>query len=764
MLVLKTMIDFIKRNRKILVSVFLTIGMLSALVDVVILTQRTQIFNSQANSSEVVFKSITGESLPLNKDNFPISDSLEVIVELNPKAIPSSYKIAQSPTEFTKLEPKKFTTHPLKLSYRFQKVQNNLGTLFIEFFYTNGSSKNIVAPIEISNQANTIGYFDSPKGFYKLPFDKRLWTYKLVPDENFGQKVVFNLNNEYGFSRLDMIEYESSLDLVSIVNEIIKIKKAIPVSTEPVQFAGKSSYVIKYKEQILGQDTYFYQQVIKDANKVLILEKRVPSLGYNKPYLENLLKGLLFANIQPQQVKGVLTSASEIQSNLTTSQLVDLVRPSVANIVYIYCLDIVNLKPSLSGLSKPNYQFCSSAKGSGFIVNQKGAVATNGHVVKVFPEEALITNLLDKNEKIFATDLARTIYMSKGQSPTQSEVETLYEQLGSNPQYVDRFLTEIFDLIGKKIISVSVNNEKYYVNVGKDPVEIDYQKMHEGDYKNAIIPSSTTYTATLTDADFLNKYSYEAIVNNNYSRGSDIALLQIENSKNKAFVALKLGNTEDLKEGLDVVVAGYPTLVEGQEDPRASISYKTSTKPTITKGIVSAVKEDLTGKTVFQTDASIDHGNSGGPAFDMSGQVIGIATFAIESKTGNFNFLRDITELKQLMTKNNIDNSLGKITTSWKNGLANFRMKHYNQALEQFKVVEELNSDHPTVKEFIQDSKKAIEEGRSLEGFRGFWESGQAANVALVIFGSISIISFMFSGFLYSLPLFASDSTPSAFV
>jgi 2-alkenal reductase len=48
---------------------------------------------------------------------------------------------------------------------------------------------------------------------------------------------------------------------------------------------------------------------------------------------------------------------------------------------------------------------------------------------------------------------------------------------------------------------------------------------------------------------------------------------------------------------------------------------------TVTAGVVSALHRDLDGGTVrdlIQTDAAINHGNSGGPLIDMSGKVIGI--------------------------------------------------------------------------------------------------------------------------------------------
>ena len=57
---------------------------------------------------------------------------------------------------------------------------------------------------------------------------------------------------------------------------------------------------------------------------------------------------------------------------------------------------------------------------------------------------------------------------------------------------------------------------------------------------------------------------------------------------------------------------------------------------TITSGIVSALHRQITSPNEFaiddaiQTDAAINHGNSGGPLLDLSGQVMGV-TSQIES-------------------------------------------------------------------------------------------------------------------------------------
>src|SRR5438093_192488 len=60
---------------------------------------------------------------------------------------------------------------------------------------------------------------------------------------------------------------------------------------------------------------------------------------------------------------------------------------------------------------------------------------------------------------------------------------------------------------------------------------------------------------------------------------------------------------------------------------------------TVTTGIVSALNRDISSTNNFtisgaiQTDAAINHGNSGGPLLNMSGEVVGINT-QIESDSG----------------------------------------------------------------------------------------------------------------------------------
>ncbi|MBB3764412.1 Do family serine endopeptidase [Sphingomicrobium lutaoense] len=97
---------------------------------------------------------------------------------------------------------------------------------------------------------------------------------------------------------------------------------------------------------------------------------------------------------------------------------------------------------------------------------------------------------------------------------------------------------------------------------------------------------------------------------------SDLALLKIDGA-NLPYV--NWGNSDNVRVGDWVIAIGNPYGFDG----------------TVTAGIVSAIQRGVnTGPNRYiQTDASINQGNSGGPMFDMAGNVVGVNS-ALISPTG----------------------------------------------------------------------------------------------------------------------------------
>ena len=100
---------------------------------------------------------------------------------------------------------------------------------------------------------------------------------------------------------------------------------------------------------------------------------------------------------------------------------------------------------------------------------------------------------------------------------------------------------------------------------------------------------------------------------------TDIAVLKVDPTKKK-LTAVKFGNSDIMRVGDWVLAIGNPFGLGG----------------TVTAGIISARARDINAgpyDDFIQTDASINRGNSGGPMFDLNGEVIGINT-AIFSPSG----------------------------------------------------------------------------------------------------------------------------------
>lgn len=97
-----------------------------------------------------------------------------------------------------------------------------------------------------------------------------------------------------------------------------------------------------------------------------------------------------------------------------------------------------------------------------------------------------------------------------------------------------------------------------------------------------------------------------------YDATNDVALLKVEAT---GLQAVTLGSSDDLIVGDQVVAIGNP------------LGELTST---LTVGYISAKERDITTEgfaiNMLQTDAAINSGNSGGPLFNMRGEVIGITT------------------------------------------------------------------------------------------------------------------------------------------
>jgi serine protease Do len=126
----------------------------------------------------------------------------------------------------------------------------------------------------------------------------------------------------------------------------------------------------------------------------------------------------------------------------------------------------------------------------------------------------------------------------------------------------------------------------------------------DADEINVILNDGTKYPAQLVGKD----------------SKSDLALLRFH--ADRTLKAVKFGDSDKLRLGEWVIAIGNPFSLGG----------------TVTAGIVSARNRDINSgpyDNYIQTDAAINRGNSGGPLFNLNGEVVGVNTAIISPSGGS---------------------------------------------------------------------------------------------------------------------------------
>lgn len=143
-----------------------------------------------------------------------------------------------------------------------------------------------------------------------------------------------------------------------------------------------------------------------------------------------------------------------------------------------------------------------------------------------------------------------------------------------------------------------------------------------------VIDGASKITVILADNS---EYEAEIIGSDSLS---DIAVLKIVPNEGVTLIPMELGNSDELVVGEGVVAIGCPAGVEFIG--------------TVTDGIVSAINRNVEitddygnvqkNMTLIQTNATINHGNSGGPLINSRGQVIGINTLKLSANYEGIGF------------------------------------------------------------------------------------------------------------------------------
>ncbi|HEX6088227.1 MAG TPA: trypsin-like peptidase domain-containing protein [Thermoanaerobaculia bacterium] len=214
----------------------------------------------------------------------------------------------------------------------------------------------------------------------------------------------------------------------------------------------------------------------------------------------------------------------------------------------------------------------AGGSGSGFIINPDGLILTNGHVVEPTRDEAKLERDLRRNGAMkallehFPVDTLRRLKQDE-------ELERYVAPLAAAGRLESRKVVNQVELSNGEVLPFTIRKTS--------------PALHEG--------------------------------------GTDLAVLQIAR---RNLPSLALGDSDSVQVGESIWAIGYPAVASSADEAIGVwLSRDSDLEPTFNPGTITAIKRNVENTPVFQSNVAIYHGNSGGPAVNRNGEVIGVSTW-----------------------------------------------------------------------------------------------------------------------------------------
>ncbi len=335
-------------------------------------------------------------------------------------------------------------------------------------------------------------------------------------------------------------------------------------------------------------------------------ERRPPLAGRRTRTNLLVFLGLLFAFGPLVPSAAYAGEASLDQQEIITAARITRVLPGVVGIW-------VEVKAEVTVRCGPKDVYVVTPEGdrengTGFVIHPDGWIATNGHVVMAIqkPDEEHVTDFLAEAAKAACGPGLKKLPQKRRAARMEA---ILKDPENRNGVKLTKKL-EVFLPTGEARTGYPAVIKAYTPPIDPDRLPKDGSK-----------PEPPMWDAAIIKVD-----------------AKDLPTVRLAPSVARAVTL-----------GQQLVIVGYPGVVLWHD----FLSKKSRVEATVTFGRISAFRLDVNERYIIQTDAPISWGNSGGPAFNLRGEVVALATFISTSLEGDetiqgFNFLIPVDSIHAL--------------------------------------------------------------------------------------------------------------------
>src|SRR5579875_3127548 len=342
---------------------------------------------------------------------------------------------------------------------------------------------------------------------------------------------------------------------------------------------------------------------------------------------------LSIALVLPDRAKAATHPGGDIQNPVIRN--VDIARPAVVRIETAFS----SVTVSLHFCAGENDSFAAppvGGLGSGAFISSHGDILTAGHVVKAPPGD------LEDFELTLPTVDAQIVKLVAAHCHQTLDGSTLANDYLTDPT----LQTDIVFTFASPIDKVWLDTS--YVG---------------------------SYSATSVRDVKYYPYTVEGLinfVNSNGGIGDDVSVIHVDGLTDMP--SIPIGDSDAVSPTDTLTIIGYP----GNGDS----NHYTQGQPTaipndfLTESInqvyVSAIKTNDSNGKLIQVGGNVEHGDSGGPALNAAGEIVGVVSFGGTDQPDGTSFLQAVSNAKQIIQQANIDTTPGPFENKWRQALTDF--------------------------------------------------------------------------------------------
>ena len=220
----------------------------------------------------------------------------------------------------------------------------------------------------------------------------------------------------------------------------------------------------------------------------------------------------------------------------------------------------------------------------------------------------------------------------------------------------------------------------------------------------------------------------------------DVAIIHV-NMDNTPFI--QLGDSSNVAQQDELTIIGFPGNGDVSDKGNPSSVFTSS----VNKIYVSALKQTDAGAPVIQVGGNIEHGDSGGPALDEHGAIVGVVSFGVDQSTPEgTSFLQSSNSAKDLLQTTTLDTTPGTFQKEWRQAFNDYAATtpgHWHKAQQDF---QKLTNDFPqfhAVTPFLNYTTQQAQHEPTQQQTQG-----PSSNILPIIIGAAVVLLLLLLAFL----------------